>query len=290
MRNECQISIVSPVPDPDPAQDSDWCFPDNEEGILSAVKAGATHLWANTILFATHPLQISERLTEYSKSISVVGQPPLLVDAYDDKALVNGMMKSRGGLTVATFTTLTASDDISKTLENKNLRFPLVAKPIRGRGSHGVKLCRDEETLQAHVRYLFSESPNIIIEQYLDGEEATVTVMPPSAANPESYWALPIVSRFNHSDGIAPYNGTVAVTTNSRVITRSEYEQDPAYGRASGECEKVAAMLKATAPIRIDIRRFKEGSDFALFDVNMKPVSTEDPSRSARMFDINYRT
>lgn len=270
--------MLSPVTNPNPTRDSDWCFPDDEEGILEAVRAGATHLWANTILFATHPLQTSERVVEYAKSVSVIGQPPQLVEAYDDKAFVYEIMKSHGGFTVATSITLTASDNLSDIIENQNVRYPIVAKPVRGRGSHGVKLCKDEETLEAHARSLLDESPKIILEEYLSGEEATVTVMPPSADGPEGHWALPIVTRFNHSDGIAPYNGTVAVTANSRVVGNSEYSQDPAYGKAARECEQVAALLKTTAPIRIDIRRFREGSEFALFDVNMKPVSTDTAS------------
>ena len=268
--------MISPNTHADAAKDSDWCFPDTEEGILGAVNAGATHLWANTILFATHPLQTSELLADYAESVSVVGQPPQLVEAYDDKALVYTIMKSHGGFTLAKSATITASDAIPAELKNQKLQYPLVVKPIRGRGSHGVKLCRNEEELQAHARSLFDESPRIIIEEYLNGEEATITIMPPSASKPEGYWALPIVTRFNHSDGIAPYNGSVAVTSNSRVIQKAEYDQDSAYKKAARECEEIAALLRATAPIRIDVRRFKDGSNFALFDVNMKPVSIKD--------------
>ncbi|KAF2997707.1 hypothetical protein E8E13_006701 [Curvularia kusanoi] len=281
LRKICHIPVVTPVPDPNPVQDNDWCFPDDEEGILSAFNTGATHLWANTILFAMHPLQVSERLTEHCGSVSIVGQPPQLVEAYDDKALVYEIMKSHDGFTLAASVALAASDDLTTTLRRHSLRYPLIAKPVRGRGSHGVKLCRDEEALQVHARYLFGESPKIIIEEYLEGEEATVTVMPPPVDKAKGYWAMPIVTRYNHMDGIAPYNGTVAVTKNSRVVGQAEYEQDPAYERAARECERVAALLKATAPIRIDVRRFKEGSNFALFDVNMKPNMT-GPGRPGR--------
>lgn len=272
----CRVPVVLPATAADPARDSDWCFPDTEEGILSAVSAGATHLWANTILFATHPLQISDALTDHAEEVSIVGQPPQLVEAYDDKALVYEIMKSHDRFTLAKSATLTSSDDLCAVLKSQSLHYPLVGKPVRGRGSHGVKLCKDEETLRGHAQSLLNESSKIIVEEYLDGEEATVTVMPPSGSKPEGYWALPVVTRFNHSDGIAPYNGSVAVTANSRVVQKTEYIADPAYEQAARECEEVAALLKATAPIRIDIRRFKEGSKFALFDVNMKPVCDEN--------------
>ena len=51
----------------------------------------------------------------------------------------------------------------------------------------------------------------MMLEQYLSGKECTFTAVSPSAASPD-YWAFPIVWRFNHDDGIAPYNGVVAVT------------------------------------------------------------------------------
>lgn len=86
---------------------------------------------------------------------------------------------------------------------------------------------------------------------------------------------MPIVTRFNHSDGIALYNRFVAVTAKSGAVSAAEHSQDLAYNRVPRECEQVAVLLKATASIRIDIRRFKGGSDFALFDVNMKPVSLQ---------------
>ncbi|KAF3037325.1 hypothetical protein E8E12_003467 [Didymella heteroderae] len=272
LKSGCQIPVVTPNRSPNATNDGDWCFPDTEAGILEALSAGATHLWANTILFATHPLQRSEALTRFANSVCVIGQPPQLVEAYDDKAFVYGIMESHGGFTVAKSATLTTSDDLPKLIEERSLNYPIIAKPIRGRGSHGVKLCKDEGMLQAHARYLFDESPKIIVEEYLVGEEATVTVMPPSASEPGKYWALPIVTRFNHIDGVAPYNGTVAVTSNSRVVTAEEHSRDPAYERVAKECEEIARLLKVTAPIRIDVRRFKEGSSFALFDVNMKPA------------------
>ncbi|RSM06308.1 hypothetical protein CEP52_005766 [Fusarium oligoseptatum] len=105
--------------------------------------------------------------------------------------------------------------------------------------------------------------------------------MPPGPGN-DNYWALPVVTRFNHVDGVAPYNGVVAVTANSRAITAAE-GNEPAYQQVAAECERAARELGVTAPIRIDVRRFKDSPDskFALFDVNMKPNMT-GPGRPGR--------
>jgi carbamoylphosphate synthase large subunit len=264
----CQdVEVVLPSANPDPTKDDHWCFPDNEDGILQAIDMGATHLWANTILFSSHPLQTSQRIGDHQDKIRVVGQGPKVVEKYDNKDYVNSLVRNLGGFTMPAAWPASADTSVSSF---GNFRFPVVVKPIRGRGSYGVKVCRGMDEFKSHVEKLRAENLSIMIEQFLAGEEATVTVMPPTAD--KGYWALPIVTRFNHMDGIAPYNGVVAVTANSRAVTGSD---DPAYAHVASECEQVARVLGVTAPIRIDVRRFDDsvGSKFAIFDVNMKPVS-----------------
>lgn len=84
------------------------------------------------------------------------------------------------------------------------------------------------------------------------------------------------MTRFNHHDGIAPYNGIAAVTSNSRLISSAEAAEDPSYERVGAACERIAAACGAWAPIRVDARRrarAKGGNEWGLFDVNLKPVS-----------------
>lgn len=290
-------TVLTPTPTPDPANQDDWCFPDTEEGILTALQKGATHLWANTVLFAEHPLQRSQRLTPFEAEVRVVGQPPLCADRFDDKSFTNDCLRRRGGLTLPRSWTIddtrSGSGDghhaigqrglDSVLAEIRDADFPLVVKPVRGRGSHGVKICRDAAELREHVTHLFDESPRVLVEEYLNGEEGTITIMPPSQKTISGhersdrftrYWALPPVTRFNHVDGIAPYSGKVAVSVNSRAVTADEVNAEPAYGAIMKECEIVASLLQTRAPLRIDIRRFGPKSRFALFDINMKPVCT----------------
>ncbi|KAF2032314.1 hypothetical protein EK21DRAFT_98975 [Setomelanomma holmii] len=259
LKHDSNIAVITPESNSDPTRGADWSFPDEERGTLNAVKKGATHLWANTVLFASHPLQTSTALDGYADSIRVVGQAPSLVEAYDDKAAVYRVLKVHGGFTLATSITASASEDLVAAVRKLDLPYPVIAKPVRGRGSHGVKLCLNDTGLQAHTAYLFNKSSEITVEECLDSEEATVTVLPTSASR-STCQALPIVTRFHRIDGIAPYSGIVAVTANSRVVSAKGTSQDPAYGQAARECERVAASLQATASLRIDIRRFREGS------------------------------
>ncbi|CAL5865824.1 uncharacterized protein PFLUO_LOCUS30 [Penicillium psychrofluorescens] len=292
------IPVLTPVEAPDPANENHWCFPDTEEGILSAVGKGATHLWANTVLFAAHPLQTSSLLDACESSLKVVGQPPQCFDMYDDKSFLNDALRRRGLRFPRSWTvydpllvTPTSQRDSDKNLPTvlaliPESDYPLVAKPVRGRGSHGVKICYTRADLAEHVSGLFDESPRVLVEEYLSGEEGTVTVLPPSMCSNEptdcaGHKALPPVVRFNHVDGIAPYSGKVAVTANSHAVSAVARDADPAYADIMKQCEAVGDLLHATAPLRIDIRRFAPRSPFALFDINMKPNIT-GPGRPGR--------
>ena len=195
-----------------------------------------------------------------------------MVEKFDDKAYINGKLAELPGYTLPRSWLISGEKDVEQ-LVGSIYRFPVIAKPVRGRGSHGVKLCHGPEQFKQHAQVLLVESPLVMVEEYLAGEEATITVMPPSP-DYAKHWSMPPVTRFNHSDGIAPYNGVVAVTANSRVVTPTKMK-DPAYKKIMDECVNVAALIGTTAPIRIDARRFKDGADFALFDINMKPVSLQ---------------
>jgi hypothetical protein len=71
-------------------------FGDTEAGILAAAEQGATRLWANTILFADHPLQTSSKIDHVAKDLKIIGQPPKLVEHFDDKYLVDNMLRAKG--------------------------------------------------------------------------------------------------------------------------------------------------------------------------------------------------
>ncbi|CAD0047900.1 unnamed protein product [Aureobasidium pullulans] len=251
LSSQAGIEIITPIDSPSPRLHVGWSFPDSEEGILNALNKGATHLFANTVVFASHPLQTSERVGAYQDKVKIVGHPPCMVELHDDKHYVNDMLRKSGQFTLPRGWLLEDDgQDVDARLNSLDLHFPTVGKPVRGRGSHGVKVCHDFDELRAHVQALWKESPAIILEDYLAGEEATVTVMPPSDEH-ATHWALPIVTRFNHANG---------------------YAADPTYSAIAKECEGVAKMMGLTAIMRID---------FALFDVNMKPNMT-GPGRPGR--------
>ncbi|WP_144962839.1 ATP-grasp domain-containing protein [Gillisia sp. Hel_I_86] len=267
------LAIITPVENPNLKNDYDWVFPDTENGIQSALDKGATIFWLNTILYKNHPIE-----TFFDGKIEIVGQCPKDVDLFDDKWRTNQLLKEQN-LPIPR----------AKIFSKKNLKnnkfdfpFPIVTKPIRGRGSQGVYVAQNQKELFQLINELIDSNKygkEVYIEEYLSGQEITITVMPPGKYifhNKEkrihSYWSLPAIKRFNHHNGIAPYNGTVAVIENSSILNDAELQQDE-IKIISKHCEKAAKIIKAKAPIRIDCRANDQG-DYFIFDLNMKPNMT----------------
>lgn len=268
-----KINIVTPVENPKVDSDLDWVFPDSAEGIQSAIDKGATIIWLNTVLYKGHPIE-----NFIKKGISVVGQIPENVDLYDDKWVTNNLLKSKK-LPIPKSIIITPKNSITYKLD---FPFPVVVKPILGRGSQGVSIAKNLEELNTIINSMLNSQnygEALYVEDFLSGEEITITIMPPGnyiinnkVKLKNDYWCLPAVKRFNHKDGIAPYNGTVAIINNSKVLTDKELENTN-IKQVCKYCIEASKLVNAKAPIRIDCRANTDGKYF-LFDLNMKPNMT----------------
>ncbi|WP_432379902.1 biotin carboxylase [Duganella sp. P38] len=239
-------------------------FADTEEGIAGALQAGATVLWANTVLFSGHPLEA------HRGRVAIVGQLPERQQAADDKFATNALLKSHG-LPVAGALLAGREAPALERLAEHGLHFPLVVKPVRGRGSQGVSRVDGYTALVVALQTLLDSRAfgnQAIVEQYLGGDELTLTVLP-GAAGP---LLLPPVRRLNHIDGIAPYNGTVAVSSNSAALTAEE-AQAPQVRGLMAACAQACDLVGARAAIRIDCRADGNGN-YHIFDLNLKPNMT----------------
>lgn len=108
-------------------EDDGWCFPDNEEGILDAINQGANYLWANTILFASHPLQAASLFDQYKSEIRVFGQPPVLVEKFNDKEDLNSQLRARRRFILSQAWTRVLLAD-PKALHRQRWTFPIVGQ------------------------------------------------------------------------------------------------------------------------------------------------------------------
>lgn len=270
--HRCGVPMVTPVPEPDVTRDLDWVFPDTAAGIEQAQRLGAQVLWLNTSLFSGHPIDAF-----LAQGGRVVGQPPALVEKYDDKWTTNAWLRAHG-LPLPAARILTQPEVLST-----DFPFPVVLKPIRGRGSAGVEVVPHAGQLAQRLPQMVASGEfgdAVMVEQYLAGQEITITVLPPGAyliedhvRQHDDFWSLPPVKRFNHQNGIAPYNGTVAVIENSQVLSAVELASE-AVQHALADCARAAQLVGAKAPIRIDCRQGAESEKYYLFDLNMKPNMT----------------
>lgn len=267
--------VVSPINSPREAVDMDWVFPDNEDGINSALNGKAEIIWLNTVLYADHPIQKYK-----NKGLEIIGQDPELVEIYDNKWTTNHLLRQNNIPIPEAF--IIRKDAVNH--RQIPFNFPFILKPIRGRGSQGVTFIEGKKELELALEMMFESrlfGTSVYAESYLSGDEITVTIMPPGNYNLNNkkqlfkkHWCLPPVLRFNHQYGIAPYSGNVAVIHNSRVLSPKERAAFNIQ-KVLSQCVQAASLLKVKAPIRIDCRADARGT-YYLFDLNLKPNMTGD--------------
>ena len=247
------VRVVTSNPRPNPALDEDWVFGDDIDGIRAALEAHASILWANTTLYQGHPL------APLSKTVPVVGQRIVLVDRFEDKWVMHQWLRAHQFPVPRMWE--------ASSLDSFDGSTPLILKPRRGRGSQGVKRL-------THVRqwHLEGQDTGFVLEEFLPGEEVTVTVLPPGSygnVRSDGYWALPAVTRTNHQEGVIPYSGDVPVLDNSFVDPQMSKDLEH-FMKVS---QAVARELCSRAWLRIDARQDIAGV-YRIIDVNFKPNLT----------------
>ena len=70
----------------------------------------------------------------------------------------------------------TCFSDESAAIASATLSFPVVIKPSNASGSVGVKLCQKEEDAKKHIQFLYENSHEVVIQEYVEGDEFSVEV------------------------------------------------------------------------------------------------------------------
>lgn len=269
--------MATPKPNANPLNDADWCYADDKGSVTKAIQSGgATYIWANTTLYEAHPVFRSIAVDMYRDTVHIVANRPRTVELLEDKYFCNGLLKDKYDLPTADSHRLHVGEPEAFELLYKT-PLPLVIKPIRGRDSYQVKVFHSYDEAAEHVNLLHKDSKACLLEEFLPGEEASITIMPPLVEiSKMRHWALPIVVRTKHVDDVALHTATAPISGSSRVLTLEEYEGDYTYQEIEVVCETIGNYVGATAPIRIDVRRVSKepGAPFKVFDVNFCPVSS----------------
>ena len=59
----------------------------------------------------------------------------------------------------------------------KKIKFPIVAKPVNEGSSLGVEICKNKKRLINSIKFLFKKYDEIILEEYIGGQEIQVAVI-----------------------------------------------------------------------------------------------------------------
>lgn len=89
------------------------------------------------------------------------------VELFNNRNVVNDLLRRTGGFNVSRGWIFSNGSDVIKTMQEANLPFSVVAKPIHGRGSHAVKVCKYLDEFVDRARSVFPESPQIMFEGFL---------------------------------------------------------------------------------------------------------------------------
>jgi D-alanine-D-alanine ligase len=281
--------VLTPARNPRPDVDADWTYPDTFEGISQAVADGAEILWANTSLFDEHPIA---KFGSH-ENLYVVGQSLDVVEKFEDKDVCQAAISAIGVpvpvQALVNLDTGSAQGQVESAVSANNYTFPIIVKPVRGRGSAGVKVVDSVAEAAKHIESLAGPKfgSKFLLEEYLSGRELAVTVMPPGTYattdglhSEATHWTLPAIERTGHHGGVMPFSGVVPIQSNSKPA--GDDDQVRAFAQ---HAIRVAQFLRATSPIRIDCREGADGVIKAI-DINMKPSMT-GPGRPGREQMIN---
>jgi carbamoyl-phosphate synthase large subunit len=116
-----------------------------------------------------------------------------------------------------------------------DLEFPCFVKPVRGKGSRRVSVCRDRETLDRRL----NEYDDLLIQEYLPGVEYTVDVLSDLSGRPQV--AVPRI-RLAVKEGIS---------VRGQILHDEEIED---------LCLRLASALLVKGPVCMQLKRDKDGA------------------------------
>ena len=192
-----------------------------------------------------------------------------------DKKQTKRILKSEG---------IRVAKDIKISLKNKNysiedleaLGYPMVVKPNAGGSSIGVSIVRNKEELQKSIIEALKYSTEILVEEYLEGEEYTIPVL-----NGEVFPILLIKSDTEFFDYVSKYADDGA--TEELVTLPKELQTE--FEEIGKRCWDI---FNCKAYVRIDIIVSK-GLPYVL-EINTLPGMTKNSlfPKSAKGANMEY--
>lgn len=160
--------------------------------------------------------------------------------------------------------------------ELDKMGYPLVVKPNSGGSSVGVKVVYEKEKMKSAVAEVFKVDSEVIIEQYIKGEEVTCSIL--------GTRALPIVS-IKHTAEFFDYHAKYDEDAAIEEVVQLPSELNDLVTHAAITCFKA---LKCSVYARIDMM-IRDGIPYVM-EVNSLPGMTKNSllPKSAHSVGIAY--
>ena len=154
------------------------------------------------------------------------------------------------------------SNKIKKKIRSKKINFPVVLKPINEGSSLGVEICKNKEELIRSSRYLFKKYNELILEEYIGGQEVQVAVI-----NSDPIGAIELVPKRLFYDYKAKY--TKKAKTKHLMPARLSKKK---YNEVLKIAKKTHKVLGCKGVTRSDFKFYN--NIFYLLEINTQPGMT----------------
>ena len=154
------------------------------------------------------------------------------------------------------------TSSFKKTLIKKNFSFPIVIKPISEGSSLGVKIAKNFVELKKLAKFLFKKYNQLMIEQYIGGQEVQVAVI-----NNKPLGAIELIPKRSFYDYKAKY--TKSAKTKHVMPARIKKNK---YSEVLKLALKAHLALNCKGVTRTDFKFFK--NKFYLLELNTQPGMT----------------
>jgi len=153
-------------------------------------------------------------------------------------------------------------DKIDKIIKKNKISFPIVSKPINEGSSLGVKVCKNKNELLKSIKKQFKKYNELIIEDYIGGQEVQVAVI-----NDRALGAIELIPKRLFYDYKAKY--TKQANTTHLMPARLSKKK---YKEVLQIAKKTHQALNCKGVTRSDFKYYK--SNFYLLETNTQPGMT----------------
>ncbi len=154
------------------------------------------------------------------------------------------------------------SGDLTSDLLKRNDRLPLVIKPSREGSTIGITIARDTEDLRSGIETAASLDGTVLVEDFIDGDELTVSVL-----NGEALPVIKVVPKSGFYDYQAKYN-----SGDTEYLLPAPIDQN-IYRTVQQAAVKACNVLGCRGAARVDFMLSED--KFYCIEVNTIPGMTE---------------